>query len=232
MTRIVWDKTGEHLYETGVDHVVLYVSDSNGTYPNGVAWNGVTSYNESPSGGDANDLWADNIKYLSLRAAEDFGATVEAYTYPDEWAQCDGSAEIAPGVMAGQQGRKMFGLCVRTVLGNDVDLNEHGYLLHLIYGATASPSERSYQTINDSPDAITFSWELTTVPTPVTGFKPTARIVIDSTKADAAKLAILEAVLYGTNDGETIDLGTYNGSDRQAGPRLPMPDEVIDILKS
>lgn len=230
MTRIVWDKTGEHLYETGVDHVVLYVSDSNGTYPNGVAWNGITSYNESPSGGDANDLWADNIKYLSLRAAEDFGATVEAYTYPDEWAQCDGSAEIAPGVMAGQQGRKMFGLCARTVLGNDVDLNEHGYLLHLVYGATASPSERSYQTINDSPDAITFSWELKTVPTPVTGYKPTARIVIDSTKADAAKLAILEAVLYGTNEGETIDLGTYNGSARQAGPRLPMPDEVINIL--
>ena len=190
--KLEWDKSGEHLFETGVDRGVLYPQAADGTYPKGVAWNGLTSVSESPSGADANALWADNIKYLNLYSAEEFGATIEAYTYPDEFAELDGSAEIAPGALIGQQNRKAFGLCYRTVLGNDIQGNDYGYKIHIIYGAQASPSEKSYETINDSPDAITFSWELNTTPVPVAGHKPTASIVIDSTKCDATKLATLE----------------------------------------
>lgn len=215
MAKLVWDESGKHLFEAGVDHGVLYPQAPDGTYPLGVAWNGLTSVSESPSGADANALWADNIKYLNLYSAEEFGATIEAYTYPDEFAILDGSAEIAPGAMIGQQNRKAFGLCYRTVLGNDIQGNDYGYKLHLIYGAQASPSEKSYDTINDSPDAITFSWELNTTPTPVTNHKPTASLVIDSTKADATKLAALETILYGSVNDD---------------PRLPLPDEVASIL--
>lgn len=215
MAKLVWDESGKHLFEAGVDHGVLYPQAPDGSYPLGVAWNGLTSVSESPSGADANALWADNIKYLNLYSAEEFGATIEAYTYPDEFAILDGSAEIATGAMIGQQNRKAFGLCYRTVLGNDIQGNDYGYKLHLIYGAQASPSEKSYDTINDSPDAITFSWELNTTPTPVTNHKPTASLVIDSTKADATKLAALEEILYGSANED---------------PRLPLPDEVASIL--
>ena len=198
MAKLVWDAVGEHLYETGVRMGVLYPQAADGTYPTGVAWNGLTGITESPSGADATALYADDIKYLELRAAEEFGGTIEAYTYPDEWAACDGSATPATGVVIGQQARTPFGLCYRTVLGNDTEREAHGYKLHLIYNATASPSERAYQTINDSPDAITFSWEFTTTPVSVgSGYKPTACIIIDSTKADSTKLATLEDMLYG-----------------------------------
>ena len=214
MAKLVWDNTGERLYETGVKNGVLYPV-SNGAYPLGVVWNGLTSVTESPSGAEANPIYADDIKYLELRSAEEFGATVEAYTYPDEFAICDGSAFIATGVSIGQQARKPFGLCYRTIIGNDVDMDEHGYKLHLIYNAMASPSEKSYQTVNDSPEAVTFSWEMTTTPIAVTGYKPTACITIDSTKADATKLETLKDKLYGT---ATTD------------PYLPLPDEVMSIM--
>lgn len=228
MTRIVWDATGEHTFETGVDHGVLYPITSEGTYTMGYAWNGLTGVTQSPSGAEATDLYADNIKYLSLRSAEDFGATIEAYTYPDEWAQCDGSAELAAGVMIGQQGRKAFGLSYRTLIGNDVDGQNHGYKLHLIYNATAAPSERSYETVNDSPEAITFSWEVTTIPVSVgEGFKPTAHLEIDSTKADANKLKVLEAILYGMNEGDDVQLP----QGVTAGPRLPLPADVKALFE-
>lgn len=223
MSKIVWDATGKRYYETGVDHGVLYPQDSSGTYPKGVAWNGLTAVTESPSGAEATPLYADNIKYLNLISAEEFGATVEAYTYPDEFAQCDGSAEIAPGVMIGQQNRKSFGLCYRTTMGNDVDGNSYGYKLHIIYGASASPSEKSYATINDSPEAITFSWELKTTPVNVTGFKPTASITIDSNKVNPEKLASLEEILYGK------DPSAPEVSDG-VEPRLPLPDEIVSII--
>lgn len=216
MPKLVWDQTGERLYETGVDRGVLYPVQEGGTYTKGVAWNGLTGVTESPSGAEATALYADNIKYLSLTSTEEFGATIEAYTYPEEFGECDGSASLATGVTIGQQARKTFGLCYRTVLGNDVDGNDHGYKLHLIYGATASPSEKGYATINDSPEAITFSWEVTTTPVNVTGFKPTASITIDSTKADETCLANLETILYGGDDGD--------------GPRLPLPDEVKTVM--
>lgn len=222
---ITWDQTGERLYETGVDRGVLYPIDESNKYSNGVAWNGLTGVTESPSGAEATDLYADNIKYLSMRSAETFGATVEAYTYPDEFAECDGSAEIATGVQIGQQSRKMFGLCYRTVLGNDTNGNDHGYKLHLIYGATASPSEKGYATINDSPEAITFSWEITTTPVNVTGFKPTACITIDSTKANPTDLATLEGILYGTAAGA-------EGTPPAVKGRLPLPDEVAEIMST
>ena len=193
MSKIVWDKTGERFYETGVKYGVLYIP-TNGVYSKGVAWNGLTAVTESPSGAEATPLYADDTKYLNLMSNEEFGATIEAYTYPDEFAECDGSASIATGVMIGQQSRKTFGLCYRTTLGNDTDGNDHGYKLHLIYGALAAPSEKGYSTINDSPEAITFSWEVTTTPVSVTGFKPTASITIDSTKADPAKLTALEKI--------------------------------------
>lgn len=214
---ISWDETGEKLYETGVDHGVLYPMGQNG-YGNGVAWNGLTTVTETPSGAEATKLYADNIKYLEIRSAEEFGGTIEAYTYPDEWAECDGSAALATGVYAGQQPRKVFGLCYRTVLGNDVDLDKHGYKLHIVYGCTASPSERSYATINDSPEAITFSWEFSSVPVNVTGHKPVSCIVIDSTKVDATKLATLESILYGTGGTTTV------------AARLPLPAEIVSTL--
>ena len=214
MSKLTWDASGERLYETGVKQGVLYVMDSN-VYGNGVAWNGLTAITESPSGAESTPLYADDIKYLDLRSTEEFGATIEAYTYPDEFAACDGSASLADGVSIGQQARKMFGLCYRTTVGNDTDGTDHGYKLHLIYGATASPSEKAYETINDSPEAITFSWEITTTPVSVTGFKPTASITIDSTKADSTCLAALEEKLYG---GESTE------------PTLPLPDEVKTIM--
>lgn len=201
MSKLVWDATGERLYETGVKQGVLYVQQTGGIYPKGVAWNGLTTVTESPSGAEATALYADDIKYLNLMSTEEFGATIEAYTYPDEFAECDGSATLAEGVTIGQQTRKTFGMAYRTSLGNDVDGSAYGYKLHIIYGATASPSEKAYATINDSPEAITFSWEVTTTPVNVTGAKPTASLVIDSTKADPEKLAAFEAILYGS-DGE------------------------------
>lgn len=215
MSKLVWDKTGERYYETGVNQGVLYPQGEGGTYPNGVAWNGLTAVTESPSGAEATPLYADNIKYLNLMSAEEFGATIEAYTYPDEFAQCDGSAEIATGVMIGQQNRKVFGLSYKTALGNDIDGTDYGYKLHIIYGALAAPSEKGYATINDSPEAITFSWEVTTTPVSVTGFKPTASITIDSTKVDDTKLAALEAILYGGTETEA---------------RLPLPDEIAALF--
>lgn len=215
--KLVWDQTGERYYETGVRQGVLYPMQEGGTYTKGVAWNGLTAVTESPSGAEATALYADDIKYLNLLSTEEFGCTIEAYTYPDEFAECDGSASLAAGVNIGQQKRKTFGLCYRTVLGNDVDNNDYAYKLHLVYGCLASPSEKAYSTINDSPDAITFSWEVTTTPVAVTGFKPTACITIDSTKANAEKLTALEAILYG--DGETE-------------ARLPLPNEIATLMKT
>lgn len=215
MSKIVWDKNGERLYETGINHGVLYIQDATGTYPKGVAWNGLTAVTESPSGAEATPLYADDIKYLNLMSAEELGGTIEAYTYPDEFMLCDGSAELTPGVMIGQQARQSFGMCYRTTVGNDIVNNAYGYKLHIIYGAVASPSEKAYATINDSPEAITFSWEFSTTPVNVTGFKPTATVVIDSTKVDAQKLKALEDLLYGTDDAE---------------PKLPLPDEIASIL--
>lgn len=222
MSKIVWDKTGERLYETGVKNGVLYLQ-TDGVYNNGVAWNGLTAVTESPSGAEATALYADDMKYLNLYSAEEFGATIEAYTYPDEFAECDGSKELVDGVVIGQQTRKAFGLCYRTVIGNDTDGEAHGYKLHIIYGAMASPSEKAYATINDSPEAITFSWEVTTTPVNVTGAKPTASVVIDSTKADPTKLAALETILYGK------DPTTPEGSDG-VNPRLPLPDELKTLM--
>ena len=226
MSKIKWDQTGQHLFETGTDRVVVYPAASNGTYPKGVGWNGVTGYTESPSGADETALYADNIKYLSLRAAEEFGATITAYTYPDEFAILDGSLspQDMPGVKLYQQKRGSFGLCVRTMIGNDTDGNDHGYLLHLVYGLTASPSERGYSTINDSPEAIEFSWELKSVPVQVEGgYKPTSVVTIDSTKVNSDKLAELEAILYGTDGSTTYSKKTglsgvsYSEATPQAG---------------
>lgn len=216
MAKLVWDNTGERYYETGVKQGVLY-PQSNGTYPKGVAWNGLTAVTESPSGAEATALYADDIKYLSLTSTEEFGATIEAYTYPDEFAACDGSASLAEGVSIGQQKRNTFGMCYKTTIGNDVDGNDHGYKLHIIYGALAAPSEKAYATINDSPEAITFSWEITTTPVNVTDAKPTSSIVIDSTKADATCLANLEKILYG-------------GDEPDSEPRLPLPDEIKTVM--
>lgn len=214
MSKIIFDNTGERFYETGVKECALFVKEA-GAYKTGVAWNGITAITESPSGAEASPLYADDIKYLELRSAEEFGATIEAYTYPDEFAVCDGSAELAPGVMIGQQKRSAFGLAYKTTLGNDTDGNDHGYKIHLIYGATAAPSEKPYATINDSPEAITFSWELTTTPVAVAGNKPTACLTIDSTKVNAEKLKTLEETIYGTEEKE---------------PSLPSPDEVAAIF--
>ena len=214
MSKLIWDKTGERFYETGVKMGVLYVQES-GEYPKGVAWNGLTAVTESPSGAEATALYADDIKYLNLISAEEFGATIEAYTYPDEFMACDGSAAIATGVYIGQQSRKTFGLCYRTTLGNDTENNDYGYKLHLIYGALAAPSEKSYASINDSPEAITFSWEVTTTPVEVADHKPTACITIDSTKVDSVKLAALEAILYGSESDEA---------------RLPLPSEIMTLM--
>ena len=214
--KITWDKSGERYYETGVKRGVLYVMDK-GAYGNGVAWNGLTAVTESPSGAEASPMYADDIKYLNLYSAEEFAATVEAYTYPDEFAECDGSAEIAPGVTIGQQKRKTFGMCYTTVIGNDTDGNDFGYKIHIIYGANAAPSEKAYATINDSPEAITFSWELTTTPVEVAGHKPTASLTIDSTKTTPEKMKAIEDILYGTESQE---------------PRLPLPSEIAELLKA
>ena len=216
MAKITWDDTGKRLYETGTDHGVLYLLGEGGTYDTGVAWNGLTAVNESPSGAEATALYADNIKYLSLMSAEEFGGTIEAYTYPDEFNQCDGNAEPQEGVTIGQQDRAIFGLSYRTLMGNDVDGQGHGYKIHLVYGAQASPSEKAYATVNDSPEAVTFSWEFTTTPVNVTGFKPTASLVIDSTKVDPTDLQTLETALYGGDSAGT--------------PKLPLPDEVIAMF--
>ena len=223
MSRLTWDKTGERYYETGVKQGVLYPIQTDGKYSKGVAWNGLISVTESPSGAEATPLYADDIKYLNLISNEEFGATIEAYTYPDEFYECDGSAALADGVMIGQQKRKTFGLCYKTTVCNDVDGNDYGYKLHLIYGCLAAPSEKGYNTINDSPEAITFSWEVSTTPVSVNGFKPTSQITIDSTKiaeAKKAKLAELEDILYG-KDGD---------SSASTGPRLPLPDEVATLF--
>ena len=217
MAKLVWDATGARKYETGVRNGVLYVMGEGGTYPKGVAWNGLTAVTESPSGAEATALYADDTKYLNLISAEEFGATIEAYTYPDEFAECDGSATLAAGVTIGQQPRKTFGMSYRTVYGNDVDNESYGYKLHLIYGAVAAPSEKAYATINDSPEAITFSWEVKTTPVNVTGHKPTASLTIDSTKVDKAKLTKIEEILYGKDEVEA---------------RLPLPDEIIQILQA
>jgi hypothetical protein len=215
MTLLTWDDTGDRFYETGVKKGVLYVRESDGTYPLGVAWNGLATVTESPSGAEANPIYADDVKYLNLISAEEFGATIEAYTYPDEFAECDGSVAPSPGVVIGQQRRSTFGLCYKTTLGNDVDENDYGYKLHLIYGAIAAPSEKAYASINESPEAITFSWELTTTPVAVSNQKPTACLTIDSTKVDSGVLEDLEDILYGTG-----------GSD----PYLPLPDAVIALF--
>lgn len=228
MSRLTWDNTGERYYETGVKQGVLYPIQSDGKYSLGVAWNGLTAVTESPSGAEATALYADDIKYLNLISTEEFGATIEAYTYPDEFAECDGSASLADGIMLGQQKRKTFGLCYKTTIGNDVDGNDYGYKLHLIYGCLAAPSEKAYATINDSPEAITFSWEVSTTPVNVAGFKPTSQITIDSTKiaeGKKAKLTELEDILYG-KDG--------TGSDGETGAtvaRLPLPDEIKKLFE-
>ena len=216
MPKLVWDETGKRLFETGVRNGVLYVQDSNGAYPKGVVWNGLTAVTESPSGAEPTPLYADDIKYLNLMSNEEFGGTIEAYTYPDEFGLCNGEATIADGVTIGQQSRKAFGMCYRTAIGNDVDGNEHGYKLHLIYGALASPSERAYATINDSPEAITFSWEFSTTPVNAgDGFKPTACLTVDSTKVPTEKMTSLEALLYGTDEAEA---------------KLPLPSEVAALI--
>lgn len=215
MPILTWDNTGERFYETGVQKGVLYPIQTDGKYTKGVAWNGLTAVTESPSGAEATALYADDIKYLNLISNEEFGATIEAYTYPDEFAECDGSAALADGVMLGQQKRKTFGLCYRTAVGNDVDGSDYGYKLHLIYGCLAAPSEKAYATINDSPEAITFSWEVTTTPVTVTGFKPTSQITIDSKKVGEAKMTKIEEALYGTAEKEAY---------------LPLPDELATLL--
>ena len=217
MARLIWDEVGQRFFETGVKNGVLYVQDNDGSYKNGVVWNGLTAVTESPSGAEETPLYADDVKYLTLRSAEQFGATIEAYTYPEEFEQCDGSAAIATGVTIGQQARRAFGLCYRTAVGNDIQGQEFSYKLHLLYGCTVAPSEKSYSTINDNPEAITFSWELSTVPVPVDGFKPTASLVIDASKVDEGKMALLENALFGDADNEAT---------------LLLPNEIMEMLKA
>ena len=217
MSKLKWDEDGKRLYETGVDHGVLYLSeDKENNYNKAYAWNGLTGVTDSPSGAEPSATYADNIKYLSLMSAEEYGCTIEAYTYPPEFGVCDGSAEIEPGITIGQQDRKSFGFSYRTILGNDTEKNEHGYKIHLVYGALAAPSERSYQTVNDSPEAITMSWEVSTTPVQVEGHKPTSSLVIDSTTLEKDKLEKIEKVLYGDESTEA---------------RLPLPDEILNIVK-
>lgn len=218
MSRLVWDAVGERIYETGVDRMVLYKYDKmSGTFKNGVAWNGITAFNESPSGAEPTALYADNIKYLNLMSAEQYGATLEAYTYPDEFEECDGSKELAPGVVIGQQNRTLFALCYRTLLGNDTEGTDLGYKLHIVYNCLASPSERGHQTVNDSPEAANPSWTISTTPVDITGGKPTATVVIDSTEVDPDTLASFEEILYGKDGDATV-------------PRLPFPDEIATIF--
>lgn len=217
MARLIWDEVGQRFFETGVKNGVLYVQDNDGSYKNGVVWNGLTAVTESPSGAEETPLYADDVKYLTLRSAEEFGATVEAYTYPEEFEQCDGSASIANGVTIGQQARRAFGLCYRTSVGNDIQGQNFSYKLHLIYGCTVAPSEKSYSTINDNPEAITFSWELSTVPVPVDGFSPTASLVIDASKVDEGKMQQLEDALFGDETNEA---------------KLLLPNEIMEMLKA
>lgn len=217
MAKLVWDQTGARTYETGVSHGVLYIPNESGVYNKGVPWNGLTAVTESPSGAEATPLYANNVKYLELRSTEEFGATIEAYTYPEEFEACDGTATLAQGVTIGQQDRKPFGLSYRTIIGNDVKSNDYGYKIHLIYGAMAAPTEKGYQTVNDSPEAITFSWEISTTPVEVPGFKPTASLTIDSTKVDAAKLRTIEEKLYGGSATEAT---------------LPTPEEIMSIISA
>lgn len=221
MSRLQWDKIGERYYETGNKQAVLY-PQTNGAYPKGVAWNGFSAFTLSPSGAEASPIYADDIKYLNLMSTEEMGATVEAYTYPDEFDECNGIRSIVKGVTIGQQTRKPFGLCVKTMVGNDVDYNDHAYKLNILYGALASPSEKSYKTINDSPEALSFSWELTTTPVEVSGFKPTAYLCVDSRTCEPEKLKVLEDILYGKNGTGEDDLGTE--------ARLPLPDEIVEII--
>lgn len=216
MAKLIFNNVGERLFETGVKNGVLYVMGDDGTYENGVVWNGLTAVTESPSGAETTPLYADDVKYVVIYAAEEFGATVEAYTYPEEFEQCDGSASIFEGITIGQQTRKSFGMCYKTSVGNDVQGQDFGYKIHIIYGAKAAPSEKSYSTINDSPEAVTFSWELSTVPVPVEGFNPTATMVIDSTRVPAEKMTLIEDKLYGTEETEAT---------------LPLPGELLAILK-
>lgn len=236
MTALAWDQVGERLYETGVDHGVLYIPDNTGDYNTGFAWNGLVSVTESPSGAEANPQYADNIKYLNLISAEEFGATVEAFTYPDEFSQCDGTAAPEPGVSLGQQGRRTFGLAYRTRVGNDIEGDDLGYKLHLIYGAQASPSEKAYSTVNDSPEALTFSWELTTTPVGVVGFKPVSSITIDSTKVDANALAELETTLFGSVGVDpmlplpTAVLAVFAGTTTEAVPTEPVFNQGTNTI--
>ena len=216
MARLIWDEVGQRFFETGVKNGVLYVQDNDGSYKNGVVWNGLTAVTESPSGAEETPLYADDVKYLTLRSAEEFGATIEAYTYPEEFEQCDGSAAIAAGITIGQQARRAFGLCYRTSVGNDIQGQNFSYKLHLIYGCTVAPSEKSYSTINDNPEAITFSWELSTVPVPVEGFSPTASLVIDASKVDEEKMELLENALFGDESNEA---------------KLLLPNEIMELLK-
>lgn len=222
MSKLIWDKVGERTFETGIDHGVLY-PQVGGAYPKGVAWNGLTSVSESPSGAEDNALYADNMKYLNIKSAEELGLTIECYTYPDEWDTCNGSAEMIPGVKLGQQKRNSFGLSYRTKVGNDVEGDDYGYKLHLVYGCSASPSEMTYQTVNDSPEAMTLSYEITTTPVVLNGYKPVASITIDSTKVEEDLLAKLEEVLYGKDPTEPEG---EDGTD----PRLPLPEELKTIL--
>jgi hypothetical protein len=214
MPKLLWDQIGEREYESGVSHGVLY-PQVNGLYPAGVAWNGLTAVNESPTGGEATPLYADNMKYLNLMSNEEYAAAIEAYMYPDEFGPCNGEVALAPGITVTQQTRQAFGFSYRTGMGNDVDFLEHGYKIHLVYGALASPADKSYETVNETPDAITFSYDITTTPVPVTGKKPTAHLIIDSTEVDAADLALLEAALYGTTE---------------AAAYLPLPDAVLALI--
>lgn len=213
--KLAWDQTGKKFYETGVDRGVLFPQDDNGAYPKGVAWDGLTAFNESPSGAEANPLYADNVKYLNLISAEEYGFSIEAFSSPEEFDACDGTAELAPGVSIGQQKRQLFGFSCRTIVGNDIKSNDYGYKIHLIYGATAQPTSKDYATVNESPEAMTLSWECTTTPVAVAGFRPTACVTIDSTKVDASKLEELENILYGSGDTE---------------PRLPLPDEIAELF--
>lgn len=217
MARLIWDEVGQRFFETGVKNGVLYVQNNDGSYANGVVWNGLTAITESPSGAEETPLYADDVKYLTLRSAEEFGATIEAFTYPEEFEQCDGSALIADGVTIGQQARKAFGLCYRTAVGNDIQGQEFSYKLHIIYGCTVAPSEKSYSTINDNPEAITFSWELSTVPVPVDGFKPTASLVIDANKVEPGKLQLLENALFGDAENEA---------------KLLLPNQIMELMKT
>lgn len=216
MARLIWDEVGQRFFETGVKNGVLYVQKDDGSYDDGVVWNGLTAVTESPSGAEETPLYADDVKYLTLRSAEEFGATVEAYTYPEEFEQCDGSASIAEGITIGQQARRAFGLCYRTSVGNDIQGQNFSYKLHLIYGCTVAPSEKSYSTINDNPEAITFSWELSTVPVPVDGFSPTASLVIDASKVDKGKMELLENALFGDDQNEA---------------KLLLPNEIMELIK-